>query len=85
MQLGEEDGDDKPTKSSERKRINKFENSQYYLVPLSSDDPDGTNQQLIDSQPQTNTSNSNDVQIINENDVNFSVNDLNHMANIKKK
>ena len=82
-QLGEEEFDDKPQKS-DRKRINKFENSQYYISPIINDD-DGDN--VENHECATSTNNQNIVEnqnVQNENSVNFNSNDLNSYSNIKK-
>jgi hypothetical protein len=82
-QLGEEEFDDKPHKS-DRKRINKFENSQYYISPIINGE-DGDN--IENHECATSTNNQNKVEnqnVQNENSVNFNSNDLNSYSNIKK-
>ena len=57
-QLGEEEFDDKPQKS-DRKRINKFENSQYYIMPLVSDGNNDGIDEMLNSNEEKNSENIN--------------------------
>lgn len=81
-QLGEEGFEDKPQKS-DRKRINKFENSQYYISPIINDnDDENQNENGVSTNNQVLVENQN---VQNENNsVNFNSNDLNSFSNIKK-
>ena len=76
MQSGEDEFEQ--TSRNDRKRINKFENSQYYVMPISNDDNELNqymgNQQLFISEQE----------VINfNNEQQFNANELNNF-NIKK-
>ena len=79
-QLGEEGFEDKPQKS-DRKRINKFENSPYYISPIINDDDDNNQNENVTTNNQVLVEKQN---VQNENSVNYNSNDLNSFTNIKK-
>ena len=78
MQLGEEECEERPSKN-ERKRINRFENSQYYILPL---DDESNNQTNISNNDPLMDNHENQI-VQNENNLNFNSKDFEH-SNAKK-